>query len=470
MVWDEKWQSTYDYTMQKLYQYVGEYQEWKLWKWYLETQTQYGTPSIDNIDIYVTDGQTLDETCMNFMQALNQANILIDLDKYLKTSYYNRFAIKQTWQIILQQTPSPDVIEYWNEQTGRNLKQKIDFFSWLFLLYFGLEGKQLGIHLVYISLFKAAKYSLMLEIPSFAVILCGHTRSFARYKESHKCFIENIYCDVFIHTWDKMGPRSYTGETGTRFINGPVDVNLLNVTYHPVKLQIETLDIHRPEFSLLGHHDLIFLSQRQQKDDATFYCNADLYSLYKTSLLIQQYEIEKNFQYSGIIKLSFIYNMCQFDFKNICDDITQRENTFYIPKGCKRCDMEATWPYLYTTLHHNGHMNNFDVYWMYGRRNVMLNACSLYLNTIAIADDVLDANIAAYVNVAAKRKYREFVYIFDGDYLEKKIYSIDSLATRVQEFEPENLFRIHMNSYFCLKGNYICGKFADFDSVRDLFW
>jgi hypothetical protein len=337
----------------------------------------------------------------------------------------------------------------------------------MLILYFGEEGKAARVHMQFVNLFKAAKYQLALDIPTFAIILCGHSRNFARYLESHRCFVENIYCDVFIHTWDRMGPRSFTGETDTRFINVATDVELLETTYKPAKIQVEALDVHRPEFSLLGHHDLIFLSQRQQKDDASFYCNADLYSFYKASLLVKEYENEKAFTYSGIMKLSFIYNMCKFDFKSIA---AMKKNTMYVPRGCKRCEMETKWPYLYTTQHHNGHVNNFDVYWMYGERQLMIKACELYLSAIAIADEVLEDNIAAYVNIAARKKYREFVYIFEGDYLDKKIYSVDCLPTRVQEFDPSNLFRIHMNSYFCVGGCNISGKFAEFDKARYLFW
>ena len=438
------WKSQYDYMINKLNIHAREYQEFALWEWYLNTQTIYNTAVTGAIDIYVEDGESLDDTVLNLMIALDAAGILPNFYKYLTTSKWNRLVITQTILQVQNRTPTIDEIECLNESNGRILSEQINYFSFLMILYFNKEGRDISLHLPFIKLFKDAKYGLILTIPTIALIMCGHSRSFFLHSNTHKVFIDNIYIDIFIHTWDTRGPRRVTGEKET------TDIDLLTTTYNPSSLQIEPLNINRPEFSLLGKEELLFFKHKQEKDDASFYTNANLYSLYKASLLILQYEINKNMQYGGILKMPFDYSLDQFIFKNIYTNIDR--NILWVPgTGCSRCTLEAKWPYLYSSyIRHTEHLNDIDIYWMYGKRELMLYACNLYLHAYAISESVLDENITAYVNVAAHRKFREFVYILGHDMIEKKIYEINNLPMRVWGFYPQNLFRIYMKDYMCV--------------------
>lgn len=463
------WQDSYTYTLDLVVEWSKEYQEYKLWKWYLETQFISGTPNENYINIYIQDRETLDDTVYSFLTALHDNNIITDLQGYMVSSKKNRIAIRKTIQMVLDIEPTADQVEFWNEQTGRNLSKKIDYFSFLMMLTFGIKGKSLGLHLPFVQLFKSAKYQLNLDTPSVALILCGHSRNFIKHSESHKSIIDNIYIDIFIHTWSKQGPRTYTGESDTRYINVPTDMDLIRSIYKPIKYSVEELNIKRLEFSLLDNHSLLFFDNNQPKDDASFYVNADLYSLYKASLLIKDFENEKGYLYKSVMKIPFIYTITGFDFHGICKDLSNDINSIWLPNnGCKRCSMEIAWPYLYKTLHHTEHSNNLDVFWMYGKRDAMLYACELYLHAFAIADNVLDDNIESYVNVAKYKKYRNFIYIFGEEYIEKKFYNINSLPVRINEFSIQNLFRIYMTNYFCSKSVCITGNFDRFDSDRHL--
>lgn len=506
------WQDSYEYTLKHMQSFGLAYQEWALWQNYL-SNIPVGLPNPSYTDVYVTNGTTLDETVMNFLQALEDSGAVLGISGYLKNSVANRKAIKKTWELVLGRTPGDYEIEFWNERTGSmlstrqyNLKNthtnRIDYFTLLMLLTWSGEGRGLGLHAAYIQAFRTTiRGGLAITIPRTAVILCGHSRGYFKHTLTHKAFIDNPYCDVFIHTWLHKGPRSYTGEgSGTIFEH--IDTSLLQQTYAPVKLQIEDLEPMRPTFTML--EDPLFFNMKQEHDNASFYVNAGLYSFWKASLLVKEYEQENNFTYSAVMKMSFIYSITTFDYKTICDNInghpsprkhleqskkcgcvpptevysapppTSIDGTIpsciYMSAGCNRCSMERGWPYLASAKMHGDHANDLGVVWMYGPRSAMLSAAELYLHAYAISESVKEDNIEAYVNVAKMRKFREFVYIFGEEYVNKKIYEINDLSMRVEGFYYDNLFRMFLRDRFCVTSGAIKGSLARFDSDRYLVW
>ena len=514
-VLDASWQQEYEYTLEKLLEWTKHHQEWALWHQYISS-IQVAPPNPSYTDIYVQDGNTLDETITNFLQALEDSGSVIGLSGYLKNSVSNRKAIKKTWELVLGRTPGDYETEFWNERTGSMLSVRqynldntraahIDYFTLLMLLTWSGEGRGLGLHLPYVQSFRTAiRGGLSVTIPRTAVILCGHSRDYFKHTATHKAFIDNPYCDVFVHTWLHKGPRSYTGEgSGTIFEH--IDTALLQQTYAPVKLQIEDLEPMRPTFTMLD--DPLFFNMKQQHDNASFYVNAGLYSFWKASLLVKEYEQEHGFTYGAVMKMSFIYSITTFDYKTICDQLQgvgaprkQLEPSncgcsypkkevysappplsidgvlatcitcIYMSAGCNRCTMERGWPYLASAKIHSEHANDLGVIWMYGGRAQMLSAAELYLHAYAIAESVKDDNIEAYVNVAKMRKYREFVYVFGEEYVNKKIYDIDDLPMRVQGFYYDNLFRMFLKDVFCVASEAIKGELARFDKDRYLVW
>ena len=491
----DSWRSEYEYMLNKLAIWASEYHDFELWQWYLKNKIIYTNVEIvGGIDIIINDGLTLNDTVTNFLILLNN-----DISGYLVSSFLNRISIRKTIELIQGRIANDDEVELWNERTGKIITEKINYFSFVMILNFNKEARQIGLHIEFINLFKDIKYKLSgLKIPIIGIIMCGHSREFALYITTHKVFIENIYIDIFIHTWNKQGPRRITNDKEL------TNIVLLINTYKPRKILIEELELKIHEFSLLGQDNLLFFKHDQEKDDASFYVNANLYSLYKASLLLKEYELEKGFTYNGILKMPFDYEIKQFTFSQIYKDIINDKNHLYLPLGCNICTMEVEWPYLFKDKYPGGpesphaiHMNDIEVYWMYGKREIMLKACELYLYSFAIANDVLDENIAAYVNNLSHRKFREFVYILGHDYIEKNIYEINNLPVRVWGFYLQNLYRIYMKDFMCIGTNYdnlcnckskkiikrcvcncnniikynsIIGKFSKFDLDRGLRW
>lgn len=461
-VWDESWQDAYDRTIRILADWAYEYMDVCLWKWYIETQIIYEEPRPELPDLYVESGETLEESVFALARCLPYPHI----ENWLENSASNRAAIRFTWELILGRTPVGEEIEYWNEWTGREHEKRIDLFSWLLFLHFSLEGKRTGLHLEYVRLFKKAKYDLPITYPLIALIMSGHTKDYPKNLTSHKLFIDNIYIDIFMHVWRKKGPRTYTGETGTRFIDEEVDIEKLRNDYGAMDITVEDLEIYRPEFSMIDDMNLLFFHMGQQKDDASFYENADLYSLYKASLSVENHEREHGFTYAGMIKMSFIMKLDRFDFKGICEGL--KRDIFWVPEGgCRLCNREFNWPLLYEEKGHEKHVNDINVYWMYGKRDIMAFACRLYLHAYAFAENVLEENMKNYLHAAKYKKFRNFVYIYDWSYIEKKVYDINDICMKVQGFYKQNLYREYMKDYFCVTTGYIRGSFAKFDLDRN---
>jgi hypothetical protein len=89
---------------------------------------------------------------------------------------------------------------------------------------------------------------------------------------------------------------------------------------------------------------MLFFKQGQEKDDASFYVNANLYSLYRASLLVKEFEEENSFQYEGVLKIPFCFDITQFVWSSIAKNISLGDNVVWTSNGCSRCTMEYKWP------------------------------------------------------------------------------------------------------------------------------
>jgi hypothetical protein len=68
-------------------------------------------------------------------------------------------------------------------------------------------------------------------------------------------------------------------------------------------------------FLLYWEKSNIFNMRWTEGDDATLYINAKLYSTWKLTYIIEDYEIINNKSYDGIIKLNFNLDITNFNFK-----------------------------------------------------------------------------------------------------------------------------------------------------------
>lgn len=445
-IWDSTYEECYSYALDKLKTEIGEPQQVGFWKWYLEHQVVYSDYMPADHDIFVDSDSTLEETVSEFLKKLDDLNIIKGLHLWLTSSVNNRAAIKTSWELILGRIPTADEIEYWNERTGLILKQRIDFFSWLLILYFCREAKRIGAHSEFYNLFKPLKWTMLCEYPLMAIVLSGHARNYVRGKRE---LIDYIYTDVFIHTWStlerRMTPRL-------------VDAVDLESEWIPVSYQIEDLTEElKSDFSLIGKQDRLFFSMHQHDADPSIWENADLYSLYKVGLLVKDYEILKGKQYDAICRLPFIYNLNRFDILTMYKKI-ERDVLWMPLGGCTACNREYNKPICAPVKSHDEHINKLYAYWMFGKRSIMMLALDLYVDVNAVINAHQQTNEENYLQCAKHKKFRDIVYIYGKEFTRQHHTGVS-----MDLFNKPNLLRIQMKDYYCVGCDDIRGEFPRFE-------
>ena len=438
--WDAEYISLYDYALGKLKTELEEPQQLSFWEWYFENKIVYSSYMPADHDIFVDSDSTLGETCLEFLKRLDDLNIAKGLHLWLTNSHNNRAAIKKSWEMALGYTPDPYKIEYWNERSGRVLKYKIDFFSWLMVLRFCKESKRIGAHSEFYALFKALKWTMLCEYPLMAIVLSGHARNYVRGKRE---LIDYIYTDVFIHTWSTLERRM------TPRLVDPVD---LEQAWIPVSYQIEELTGElKNQFSLLGTGPVLF-SMHQHDADPSIWENADLYSMNKVWTLVKDWEIIKGKQYDAVCRLPFIYDLKGFDLLKIYEKIER--NVFWMPRGgCTACNREYYPPIGNPEKAHDEHINKLYAYWMFGKRSIMTLALELYMHV----NDLLGPT-SNYLECIKQKQFGDIVYIYGKEYTRNH-----RNGESMDLFNKANLLRIQMKDYYCVGCDDIRGDFPRFE-------
>jgi hypothetical protein len=396
----------------------------------------YPTIQTSGTDIYILANKSMKECESDLFEFL-------DLSGYDTDRIKNQHIIAWTIQNMYNRIPSNEEILFNYEQNGYNSNNynsddedsvedvmdidKINLFSWLMILYFNKEGRDLNYHLPYFTIIREIRS--ILKIPVSAVIFSSFSENYIDFYNSHKIIIENPYIDIFIHTWEQKGPR-YKYHTDKANI-----INLIHL-YKPKNILVENL-IN----TINSNSTLIFLKNNQEHDDATRYINRRLYSLNKAYSLITTYENINNFKYSNIIKLDFIYDI-SLDYKKICNNLNK--NALYSKNGCERCNFEVKWPQNYTNKRHDDHFNDISEYWFYGSRLISGLACQLYNNINTLNQLYYTSNCNIYPLIPHKQ-YREFIYILKSNYL----------SNQIQCYYTPTLLKNHMKLYWCLSDNKI---------------
>lgn len=472
----------------KLYNETKILLEPALFEYFIKNQFIFNnsTHKLD-IKLYIS-GNNLKDVETNFLQQLDNNNIIKYLYKYELNFDTYKASIILIYKLILNRSPTNNEIDYFyihDRKKGVYTFHDIRFinlFSLIHILYFNNEGRQNNLHLPWITVFKSMKFNISLHIPRIALILSGYSRDFINYYESHKIFIENPYIDIFIHTWNLKGPRY-------EYINELTDINMLTKLYNPTRILVEDVISMQSGFTLLGKIKPIFLVWNDcQGDDETKYINSQLYSIWKTMELIKKYEIRRNISYNGIIKMNFNIKIVNFDFKGIVNDISttmfgQLKNALYCQNvqtlnnitrfnyrkpytlgGCSRCMLEAKYIHYNYIPQHTYHYNDISTIIFWANRVLGEKACNLYLNALNILKNNHINNIANYQNIRYKQ-YRDFIYIQEPEFYQGQVHSINDVSKPIICFYIDRLMREYMVNNTCLTSDHIYGEFKDFDTL-----
>jgi hypothetical protein len=317
---------------------------------------------------------------------------------------------------------------------------KMNIMTLLLILRFHTEGVNLGLDQYFIDNILESKYTNP-GIPNIAVIFSGYTRNYIERSVSHINFlVNNPYIDIFMHVWTDLGHKY---ESKLEKIN-PAD---LIAKYKPKEFASEFVwNKLKPDFSLIGKLNPIFLDNSQDKADATQYVNANLYSIKKTYELIQLYESVNHFEYNGIIKWNFDTDVSSLNMMEFWEDICKP--SLYFRKGCELCDRDKCVNHANNL---NSHKNNLDTSWYYGNRELMGQALTLYLDAFTIAQTNQIKNMQNLANV-------EYFQELDFIYLYKPIESQFNLNTIILCYHPHFLMKYHLNLITCKTAKHISGN------------
>lgn len=321
---------------------------------------------------------------------------------------------------------------------SNNHKKNINVFKWVCILNARIEE--------YKSI-----YNVSVKQKRLAVVLSGYLRSW-QY-QSHRPLIEAQNVDIFIHCWSEYGFKNKMRLIDNIWLSNmdsDIDADKLKDIYKPVKIIVEDNRKILDSFSLLGSISPICLYSGQAKDDATKYVNSQLYSLNAAYKLVCEHEIENGFQYDGILRLMFDYQIECIDMQSMFKDLDLAE--LYFPHancnshkhtggggGCLLCDKNKE---------HDKHGNDLCDLWFYGRRDLIGPACEMYLK----AFEVLSKNHGSNIEMLKCSNYSvnkdSCVYINNTRDIEEKFIC----------FYPERILREVLCGTCCKSSKRITGK------------
>lgn len=266
---------------------------------------------------------------------------------------------------------------------SNNYKKNINIFKWICILNARIDE--------YKSI-----YNVAVRPKRIAVILSGYLRSW-QYT-SHLPLIKASNVDIFIHTWNDYGFKNRNRLIDNIWLSNQsqeIDVDHIKEVYNPVSIIIEDNKKILDRFTLMGSISPIFLYSGQARDDATKYVNSQLYSLNAAYKLVCEHERINGFEYDGILRLMFDYQIESIDLASILADIDTPD--MYFPHaacnshkhpggggGCLLCDKRII---------HEKHGNDLCDLWFYGKRDVAAIACEMYLRAFQVLSDNHEHNL-----------------------------------------------------------------------------
>jgi hypothetical protein len=344
--------------------------------------------------------------------------INIEKELYIRLTAYNlnlnilpRYnVINWGVQLYYDRSATHKEIAFYNM---RVIRVTMTLMTFLLVLRFRTEGVNLGLDQYFRNIILEAKYTNP-GIPNIAVIFHGYTRNYIERSVSHiKFLVNNPYIDIFMHVWTDVGHKY---EKKLEKIN-PEDII---AKYKPKKFASEYVwDKLKPEFSLIGKSNPIFLHNSQDKADATQYVNATLYSIKKAYESMQLYESVNNFQYNGVIKWNFDTDMRALNMLEFWEEIHDPPPSLYFKEG-----------------------EDLDTSWYYGNRSLMGRALSLYDHALILAQANQIKNMQNLSNV---KYYQElnFIYIYDNQH--QRVKSKYDLNTAILCYHPDDLMYYYLN-------------------------
>ena len=359
-----------------------------------------------------------------------------NLSVYLRNRNSTETVISWSLQYFFSRKPMENEIR---AHTDVCVDKQIPLLSWLLTIHLCDEGK---------------KHGLLLDNDDkrIAILFCGFVRDVRAKYTTHKYFIEDDRYDIFIHTWDHDGFKNDSHNINHKWLSPhskKTDIDFLRSTYKPKKMIVDSHVDLIEGFSLKGELSPLFVFIGQAKDDASKYINSQFFSIYKAFELMTEYEREHGFKYDAIMKFRFDFRIRQINISKLMHELDQE--TCWFPHrlfnnhahpggggGCIACDSHVD---------HDKHVNDLcDIFW-YGKRNLAVKACELFISAKSIMKKYHERNCQIYKSLK-HFKFDDIVYVQEFLDIERNIVC----------FYPERLLREALEGTPCKSSSSISGS------------
>jgi hypothetical protein len=131
-----------------------------------------------------------------------------------------------------------------------------------------------------------------------ALCLSGHLRKFDQtYPSLQKYFLDRYDCDIFIHTWDKLGYQSNFRKD--QIINNTNDrINDINFLFKPKKIIVE----HSSFIDELRKEANIYAPHLVTQPKPAHHMASMFYKIYACNELRKHYQLETNVEYDWVVR------------------------------------------------------------------------------------------------------------------------------------------------------------------------
>jgi hypothetical protein len=274
-----------------------------------------------------------------------------------------------------------------------------------------------------------------------AICFSGHARNLNKtYINFIKNLIKPLNADIFIHTWDTLGAQKNRGDSvGIGYSDIPINKEILNIInkLNPKTYIIENFSNKINNFNIPSE---VYMYGAPVNNNGVVNSTArpeniisQLYSIYKSFSLLEDYEKENKIKYDIVIKTRFDFNIESRISKNNIQNLLNNENILYTLdknkssssfENCKKCKID----------YHNGeHDSIISDLFIFGKYNQMKKYMNLYNEYYNLYNSLISNVDIENINFSYKKENLKFIGNID-----QAIYSAPC-------FFPERLLMTYLS-------------------------
>jgi hypothetical protein len=136
-----------------------------------------------------------------------------------------------------------------------------------------------------------------------ALCLSGHLRKFeSTFPTLQKYFLNKYDCDIFIHTWDKLGYQSrFKNDSLTSSVENKLSA--VNFLYKPTKIIVESTNY----IETLKQESASYAPHLLNEPKPAHHMASMFYKIFACNELRKHYQLENNVEYDWVVRLSLIH-------------------------------------------------------------------------------------------------------------------------------------------------------------------